>query len=224
MALNPSAKYPSQIDVDDGYPYGKARNAGSYQDGTGTPLEKDWLNDQWGLNQALLNAAAIVPSGDPDTAISSQYLAALLKITRLRYAHAKILDTPTADGDDFTLEGIPDNPNTANGMPLSFSGKRIFTTEPGFYLAVVAGDFRTSKTGTNAQYGIKLEGEVVEGSALAVRPGSDVNHHLNLTILGLGRRLGVGANNFGVSAAFLSGSGTVIARDASLFVLRLGSL
>lgn len=78
MALRPGTRYPAQTDTGDAdYPYGKARNASSFGDGTGTPLEHDWLNDDWGFKQALLVAAGITPSDDPDTATVSQYLAAL---------------------------------------------------------------------------------------------------------------------------------------------------
>jgi hypothetical protein len=81
MAIAPSTEYPSQTDADSAYPHGKARNAGSYQDGTGTPLEKKWLNDLWGFLQALLVAAEITPSGDPDTADASQYLDAVRAVS-----------------------------------------------------------------------------------------------------------------------------------------------
>jgi hypothetical protein len=78
MALIPSTRYPAQIDTSDaGYPHGKARNAGSFQDGTGTPLEKDWLNDLFGFLQSLLDFASITPSGDPDEVGASQYLDAV---------------------------------------------------------------------------------------------------------------------------------------------------
>lgn len=77
MAIILSSAYPSQVDTDPAYPHGKARNAGSFQDGTGTPLEKTWLNDIFGFLQALLVAADVTPSGDPDTADVSQYLQAV---------------------------------------------------------------------------------------------------------------------------------------------------
>jgi hypothetical protein len=86
MALIPGTRYPAQTDADADYPHGKARNAGSYQDGTGTPLEKDWLNDDWGFKQALLAAASITPSGDPDKVGASQYLDALLALASLKFA------------------------------------------------------------------------------------------------------------------------------------------
>jgi len=80
MAIIPSSRYPAQTDIAAAYPQGKARNAGSYQDGTGTPLEKDWVNDQFGFHQALLDAAAIVPSGSPDQVGASQYLDAVRSV------------------------------------------------------------------------------------------------------------------------------------------------
>lgn len=78
MALRPGTRYSGQTETGDpAYPLGKARNAGAFNDGTGTPLEKDWLNDDWGFKQALLAAAEIDASGDPDEVGASQYLDAL---------------------------------------------------------------------------------------------------------------------------------------------------
>jgi hypothetical protein len=81
MALKPSDRYPAQIDTDVAYPFGKARNAGSFQDGTGTPLEKDLVNDLFGMQQALLVAASLEPSGTPDSASVSQYLEAVRRVS-----------------------------------------------------------------------------------------------------------------------------------------------
>jgi hypothetical protein len=80
MALIPGARYPAQTDVAAAYPQGKARNAVTFQDGSGTPLEKDWVNDLWGFLQSLLAQAAILPSGSPDEVGASQYLAAVQAI------------------------------------------------------------------------------------------------------------------------------------------------
>lgn len=88
MALRPSTRYPAQTDADAAYPHGKARNAGTFQDGTGTPLERDWLNDIFGLQQALLVAAGITPSDTPDNADTSQYLDAIRIVAeRVAIAH-----------------------------------------------------------------------------------------------------------------------------------------
>lgn len=77
MAIRPIDLYPGQVDAASGYPHGKARNAGAFQDGTGTPLEKRWLNDLWGFLQALLAAGGITPSGVPDEVGASDYVDAL---------------------------------------------------------------------------------------------------------------------------------------------------
>jgi len=72
-------RYPLQSDDTDptGYPHGKARNASSPNDGTGTPFEKDLVNDLLGFQQALVGAANITPSGNPDQADASDLLNAL---------------------------------------------------------------------------------------------------------------------------------------------------
>lgn len=74
-----TTKYPSQS-VADGVNYplaGKARNVTASGDGTGTPLEKDWMNDLFGWEQALMAAAGLTPNGTPETQISSQLLLAI---------------------------------------------------------------------------------------------------------------------------------------------------
>lgn len=78
MAINPATRYLGQITpATTNYPYGSARDVSSPGAGDGTPVQQAWVNDQWGFLQALLSAAAITPSGNPDTAVASQYLTAL---------------------------------------------------------------------------------------------------------------------------------------------------
>lgn len=81
MAISPKNIYPARvISGDSAYPYGRALNIQNGVEGTGTPLEAEWVNDQWGFNQALLAEAGIVPSGQADKVGDSQYLEALKKI------------------------------------------------------------------------------------------------------------------------------------------------
>lgn len=78
MALQPSTTYPGQVEVGaTGYPYGKAQDELVAGDGTGTPLERDLVNDIWGFQQALLVAGNVFPSGTPDAVGASDYLTAL---------------------------------------------------------------------------------------------------------------------------------------------------
>lgn len=79
MAIIPSDTYPGQTDTSDlvAYPSGAAQNVIVIDDGVGFPLEKTWVNDLLGWQQALLAAAGITASGDPDTAVDSQYKEAI---------------------------------------------------------------------------------------------------------------------------------------------------
>lgn len=90
MGLIPSSRYPAQTDIAGAYPQGKARNATTQGDGTGTPLEKDWVNDIWGFLQALLANASIVPSGSPDQVGASDYLAGVQFIANTASAAAAL--------------------------------------------------------------------------------------------------------------------------------------
>lgn len=84
MAINPEAQYPGKITPGDAnYPYGSARNVTVPGDGTGTPWEAALLNDIFGFQQAMLNEAAIVPSGAPDNVLASQYLSALKAVSQI---------------------------------------------------------------------------------------------------------------------------------------------
>lgn len=89
MAIRIVDQYPGKTaGVDTEYPQGKARNVTTPNDGTGTPWEAAIVNDDQGFKQALLNEAGIIPSGNPDTALSSQYLEALREVV-LRTAIGK---------------------------------------------------------------------------------------------------------------------------------------
>lgn len=78
MAINPETQYPGKITASSAnYPYGQARNITVPGDGTGTPWEAALVNDIFGMQQALLSEAGITPTGNPETAVASQYLNAM---------------------------------------------------------------------------------------------------------------------------------------------------
>lgn len=82
MALDYSNRYPGQTVPDAAYPQGKARNITVSGDGTGTPWEKDLVNDLFGLFQSLLTRGSVIPSGSPDSVTSPQYFNAMIKAVR----------------------------------------------------------------------------------------------------------------------------------------------
>ncbi|WNO24208.1 putative tail fiber protein [Acinetobacter phage Scuro] len=78
MAIIPSDQYPGKTaGPTANYPLGEPRNITTPGDGTGTPWEAALVKDLFGFQQALLSAANITASGDPDTALVSQYLEAI---------------------------------------------------------------------------------------------------------------------------------------------------
>ena len=79
MALDLESEYPGKVTAADAnYPYGSAKNETVVDAFDGTPWEKAILNDVLGLEQSLLNAAGIVPSGNADTVVASQYMQSIL--------------------------------------------------------------------------------------------------------------------------------------------------
>lgn len=78
MAINPETEFVGKINPSDAeYPYGKARDITTPGDGTGTNWKANYINDDFGWKQALLQKAGLTPSGSPDTALESQYLQAM---------------------------------------------------------------------------------------------------------------------------------------------------
>ncbi|ANO58051.1 hypothetical protein [Shewanella phage SFCi1] len=81
--LNPSTDpdYNGKVNSPDAeYPNGSARDAAVENDPSATPLLAKKFNDDWGFDAALLAAAGLSASGDPDTAEDSQRLAALVAL------------------------------------------------------------------------------------------------------------------------------------------------
>jgi hypothetical protein len=165
MALLPSERYPSQVTVDLGHPYGKAKNDVVVGDKTGTPLEKDWVNDIWGFHQALLQQVNIVPDGNPDANGASQHLDALNAIiaaaagpldARLDAAESSLatalaqlnalrtfacfeLEASAADaGERFALDELLDSSPSGN---FSINDRRVTLPAPGTYELSVFGTF-----------------------------------------------------------------------------------
>lgn len=170
-----------------GYPYGAAQNEATYNDGTGTPLEKTWLNDLFGFQQAMLVAAGIVPSGTPDKVGASQYLDALQAfigapiIARLNAVEARMADVEDAHAalsstvghlQSFALYSIGTNP-TDDGSRFNLT--QTFAVAPG------SGDFSLSSdritVPRNGKYHVTVTGTLdcsaAEGARWAIALNAD---------------------------------------------------
>lgn len=79
MAFEPK-EYAQHVPPSDKYPSGSFKNESFQGAADGTPLDNKAFDDVLGLLQSWLVNANITPSNTPDTAISSQYLEACLKL------------------------------------------------------------------------------------------------------------------------------------------------
>lgn len=82
MAINPNtlAEFIGRITAPTpDYPYGSSKNESSPGAGDGTPYLKARADDIFGFQQALLKTSGLVPSGNADTALASQYLQSLIQ-------------------------------------------------------------------------------------------------------------------------------------------------
>lgn len=152
MAISPAAVYPGQIDITDptGYPYGRAKNVAAIGDGTGTPLERSWVGDLFGFEQALLGYAGLTPNGLPEKVGGSQYLDALIaaadKRSRLGSFKSQALnwperssfsdiDSPGANG----VMGLAWAPTLGYGggglWVAQTNGLKIWTSDDGMFWA-----------------------------------------------------------------------------------------
>lgn len=127
MAIHPENQYPGKIAPStSSYPYGEARNITTPGDGTGTPWEQALINDLFGFQQALLTESGLTPSGSPDTATASQYLAAIKTLTRTRVDFTTRIQTNTLpdvriyQSDFYDQNKVPDS-----GATWVFTGNTV---------------------------------------------------------------------------------------------------
>jgi len=143
MAIKLDAQYPGRIQpADANYAYGSAKNETTPGAGDGTPYELARANDIFGFQQALLRAASIVPSGNAETQLVSEYMQAIVELASGRaynyddsgIANTYILDLRTGQQgtagyfDNMKAGFTPTNSNTA-GSTVNVNGlgiKNIF--------------------------------------------------------------------------------------------------
>jgi len=124
MAIIPNNEYASQVASGDaGWPLGKAKNVVVSGDGTGTPLDSEWLNDLWGFLQAVLAEAGATASGNPDRVGASQYLDAIQGL-HLSSRPVSIFKLQTGPGETWSVRhgpAINSVTYNSNGLEVNFA-------------------------------------------------------------------------------------------------------
>jgi hypothetical protein len=126
MAINRFTVYgPGNCDpAEPDYPFGKVRNVSVSGAGDGTPWEQTLARDWDGFFQAVLDGAAIVPSGTPDTAQASQVLTGLQTLLLQRSELASEGGTILEAGNSLPLGGRA-------GLRRIWDSGVLFTVNPG---------------------------------------------------------------------------------------------
>jgi len=175
MALQFFNRYtPDAIAPDANYPYGSFKNETAPGNLDGTPYEKDWPNDVLGILQKLLDYAAIVPSGNADTVVSSQYFQALQAIFEARIVFD---DNATGTANDIIILSIGAEPPVyRDGLVAIFKAS---TTNTG--AATLQIDTLAPKSFTTAN-GNALEAGDISAGKYVVAVFNATNDRFELTI------------------------------------------
>jgi len=165
MATNPNTlpENAGRITAPDAnYTYGSAKDDSTGTTGDGTPIKKAILNDTYGFQQALLRAAGIVPTGNAETQLASQYMQAVVELASGRafnYDESGVADGYILDlranqqGVAAYFEGMiarftPGNTNTGPST-VNVNGLGVTTIrQPGGLIDVTAGDLIAGQTTT----------------------------------------------------------------------------
>lgn len=181
-----STQYPGKTTAPSGnYPQGSAKNITIPGDGTGTPWELSLLNDFLGFQQAVVLAAGITPSGNPDTAVASDVLDGIVALQGFRNPK---LDGATGDGatDDTvaiqdTIDALPDGGGIALSAGTYLVSNIVMKSNITF---LGLGGILTQISATNTEMidipvgssnivleGLRLEGNFVNNTSTAANVG-----------------------------------------------------
>ncbi len=199
---NMATTFPTQtVAPDADYPYGGAQNVATPGDGIGTPWERGFVNDHFGLYAALVDAAGITPSNNSETALVSQLFDAM-RIAVSVYKNVKAFG---AIGDGVAVDTVAIQ---AALDSIATDGGGIFFP-PGTYLTgtlTVAGNVTIMGIGGD----LILE-DGTDAPLLTVIAGAE-----NVRILNI-KMDGNAANNLGTAATdgliFLASSGASPIKD-----------
>ena len=165
MAIDIAAQYPGQSNAADAnYPEGSTRNETTPGAGDGTPLDATWKKDIEGLHQATLAEFGTSASGSADTAIDSQYLDNLRKMTPRQWTLIDNTDSPftASDGDNLMVDTtagsveviLPITPSAkatirAADYAGTWKGNNVQFSRNGELIMALAEDFFSSRTNQN---------------------------------------------------------------------------
>lgn len=136
MAINPSILFQNLNGPNAEYPYGSAKNSSGLGLKDGTELKAQLLNDFMGFFQRVLTEASVVPSGNPDTVLASQYYDALMGLVQDANISSLPLTVSVGAGGDYaTINGALEYLNKFKAGYANSSNRATITLLAGFVMA-----------------------------------------------------------------------------------------
>ena len=125
MALDWKTQYPGGFDTADAdYPQGIPRNVSAPGAGDGSPWEAALVKDILGFLAKIIKDGSVTPSGNPDTAVASDYLDALEVILLSRSELA-------SEGGDILVTGNRLSRDHKDGLRFTWDSGVLLTVAPG---------------------------------------------------------------------------------------------
>ncbi|MCP4745026.1 MAG: hypothetical protein GY874_02640, partial [Desulfobacteraceae bacterium] len=156
MAIRLEDVYLNTEKADERYPHGSFKNSTAPSNVDGTPLEKKWANDVYGLLQHLLRLADITPSGAPDNALASDYFNALEKCF-LRFPVYN--DTGSAGAYELTPASGAPLSNYFDGLVVKFKPAVSNTGASSLSICKLGSKPLTAENGANLKAGAIVAGQ-----------------------------------------------------------------
>jgi len=178
MANNPETAFPGKITPSSAeYPFGKAQDITTPGDGTGTPWVAQLVNDVFGFQQALLDAAGFTPTGSPDEVGASQYLDAVnaIAFARLSTTAEKTWFVDPA-GDD-TNDGSVGSPfkstqRAVDAIPVNVLHRQTIQLVDGIHTAGSRSTNPIPSASTVRTVRVLVDGKNVAGREMIVIQGN----------------------------------------------------
>jgi len=169
MAIELSTEYPTQVDTDAAYPYGKPRNRSTPTTQDGTPFEEKWVQDLHGFLQAILVTAGTTPSGTPDSATVSQLLDSMRVIARTILS-GQILNI-NSGGYHFVYGTL----EVKGGGVARLQATSEMEVESGSEVNVESGGEINVESGGNINVNSGGDIEIEDGGEINVQNGGEIN-------------------------------------------------
>lgn len=214
MAFDRSVRYPTKwLPATDSFPLGVPKNSTTEISKDGSPFEKDFISDTEGFFQGLIKQSGLIISGNPDTALVSDYINALKTLVPAPIGSVNNFKNLVGlyEGQQISLTSYhPGWAATASGMA---KGGGIFAWDPAMVRTTHDGGTRHSPSRDLATEGLTTYLSNVVN--IATGGWKRIENEIDVYMFGaIGTGIGTGSDtvpiNSALAAKSLQGGGDVL--------------